>query len=106
MTKITGTNTYIDVEIDERMIRIYGELVVGGFVCYEKSIREWMIPFEEQVTEAEKQMIIQKSLKKARNQIWKLHSNKKSGEIDKMFLEDDGGAIQYIIPFSKSDFLK
>lgn len=27
MAKITGTNTYIDVEIDERMIRIYGELV-------------------------------------------------------------------------------
>lgn len=72
MTKITGTNTYIDVEIDERMIRIYGELVVGGFVCYEKSIREWMVPFEEPVTEAEKQMIIQKVLEKSQGSNMKI----------------------------------
>ena len=46
MTKITDTNTYIDVEIDEKLVRIQGELVVGGFVCYKDSIKEWIIPFE------------------------------------------------------------
>ena len=40
MTKITGTNTltgtntYIDVELDGRTARIAGEMIVGGFVCY------------------------------------------------------------------------
>ena len=32
MTKITGTNTYIDVELDGRTARIAGEMIVGGFV--------------------------------------------------------------------------
>ena len=36
MTKITGTNTYIDVELDGRTARIAGEMIVGGFVCYKK----------------------------------------------------------------------
>ena len=34
MTKITGTNTYIDVEIDGRTARIAGEMIIGGFVCF------------------------------------------------------------------------
>ena len=29
MTKITGTNTYIDVELDDRTVRILGEMIVG-----------------------------------------------------------------------------
>ena len=37
MTKITGTNTYIDVELDDRTVRILGEMIVGGFVCYKSS---------------------------------------------------------------------
>ena len=37
MTKITGTNTYIDVELDGRTARIAGEMIVGGFVCYKSS---------------------------------------------------------------------
>lgn len=64
MIKITGTNTYIDVEIDEKLVRIQGELVVGGFVCYKDSIKEWIIPFEQPVTEEEKEMIIQKVTEK------------------------------------------
>lgn len=64
MIKITGTNTYIDVEIDEKLVRIQGELVVGGFVCYKDSIKEWIIPFEQSITEEEKEMIIQKVTEK------------------------------------------
>ena len=44
MTKITGTNTYIDVELDGRTARIAGEMIVGGFVCYKSSMKNWLIP--------------------------------------------------------------
>ena len=47
MTKITGTNTYIDVEIDGRTARITGEMIVGGFVCYKSSMKNWLIPENE-----------------------------------------------------------
>ena len=44
MTKITGTNTYIDVELDDRTVRILGEMIVGGFVCYKSSMKNWLVP--------------------------------------------------------------
>ena len=42
MIKITGTNTYIDVEIDGKTTRIAGEMIVGGFVCYKSSMKIWL----------------------------------------------------------------
>ena len=42
MTKITGTNTYIDVELDGRTARIAGEMIVGGFV-YFKSLMIFLL---------------------------------------------------------------
>ena len=47
MTKITGTNTYIDVELDGRTARIAGEMIVGGFVCYKSSMKNWLVPETE-----------------------------------------------------------
>ena len=35
--KITGTSSYIDVEIDDKVIRIPGELGSGYFLCYDES---------------------------------------------------------------------
>ena len=60
MTKITGTNTYIDVELDGRTARIAGEMIVGGFVCYKSSMKNWLVPENEPLTEDDKKEIIQK----------------------------------------------
>ena len=49
MTKITGTNTYIDVELDGRTARIAGEMIVGGFVCCKASMKNRLIPGNEPV---------------------------------------------------------
>lgn len=53
--KITGTRTYIDVEDEGRVIRIQGEMIVGGFVAYKRSMTKWKAPENEPVTEEEKQ---------------------------------------------------
>ena len=63
-TKITGTNTYIDVELDGRTVRILGEMIVGGFVCYKSSMKNWLIPENEPLTEGDKKEIIQKVTEK------------------------------------------
>lgn len=62
--KITGTNTYIDVEIDGRTARIAGEMIVGGFVCYKSSMKNWLVPENEPLTEDDKNEIIQKVTEK------------------------------------------
>lgn len=64
MTKITGTNTYIDVEFDDKSVRIQGELIGGGFVCYKNSIREWTVPEGKSVTDSDLTEIIQKVTEK------------------------------------------
>ena len=64
MTKITGTNTYIDVELDGRTARIAGEMIVGGFVCYKSSMKNWLVPENEPLTEGDKNEIIQKVTEK------------------------------------------
>ena len=62
--KITGTNTYIDVELDGRTVRIAGEMIVGGFVCYKSSMKNWLVPENEPLTEEDKKEIIQKVTEK------------------------------------------
>lgn len=62
--KITGTNTYIDVEIDGRTAIIAGEMIVGGFVCYKSSMKNWLVPENEPLTEDDKNEIIQKVTEK------------------------------------------
>ena len=38
---IKGTRDYIDVYIGDKVVRITGELIVGGFVADEFGITEW-----------------------------------------------------------------
>ncbi|MCR5290556.1 MAG: hypothetical protein K6E51_11225 [Treponema sp.] len=64
MVKITGTNTYIDVEIDGKTVRIAGEMIMGGFVCYKHSMTHWLIPENEPLTEDDKKHIIDKVTQK------------------------------------------
>ena len=64
MTKITGTNTYIDVEIDGRTARIAREMIIGGFVCFKSSMKNQLIPENEPLTEEDKNEIIHKVTEK------------------------------------------
>lgn len=64
MIKITGTNTYIEVDIDGRVTRIAGEMTVNGFTCLENSIDYWISPEIKEITEEEKEMIINKVIEK------------------------------------------
>ena len=64
MIKISGTNTYIDVEINGRTVRIFGELIIGGFVCFKNSMKNWLVPDNQSLTEEEKEEIIRKVTEK------------------------------------------
>ena len=48
--KITGTMSYIKVEIDEKVVKIDGEMIVGGFVAFKNTIKKWESPFNVTVT--------------------------------------------------------
>ncbi|MFD0671932.1 Imm74 family immunity protein [Cohnella sp. GCM10027633] len=65
--KITGTRSYIDVVIDEKEIRIFGEMIVGGFVAYKDSIKVWDKPTGETIDEDTKNDIIRKVTEKTKN---------------------------------------
>lgn len=57
--KITGTKSYVKVEFEEKVIKIKGELLVGGFVAYIDSIEKWESPYgAEKIDELEKQRIM------------------------------------------------
>mgnify|MGYP002544409252 CR=1 FL=1 len=58
---ITGTSSYIKAEIDGKVVKIAGEMLVGGFVAYKDSIKNWEPPFEkERISESVRQDIIKK----------------------------------------------
>ena len=62
--KIKGTKTYIDVCIEDRMVRIDGEMIEGGFVAFKDSMKEWKNPKGVKLTEGEKNEIISKVIEK------------------------------------------
>ena len=39
--KITGTMSFIEVEIDNKIIKIDGEIIIGGFAASIKSMESW-----------------------------------------------------------------
>lgn len=56
--KITGTRSYINVSIDDRSMRIQGEMIKGGFIAFKDSIKNWILPVEKPIDEYEKKAII------------------------------------------------
>ena len=66
--KITGTNSYIKVEIGGKILKIEGEMIVGGFVAYKNSIKQWDPPYETQIIdENTKNEIVQKVIEKTKD---------------------------------------
>lgn len=66
MIKIKGTNDYIDVYDGDKVARIDGELVLGGFVAESNSIRYWKVPSGVPISQAEKQDLINKVIEKTK----------------------------------------
>ena len=58
--KITGTNSYIKVELDGKIYKIDGEMIVGGFVAYKDTMVLIEKDEEIAVDEESKLEIIQK----------------------------------------------
>lgn len=64
--KVTGTNSYMRVEMDDgRIVKVEGELVVGGFAAYSDSIKTWEKPAGVPIDEETKAYIIKKVLEKS-----------------------------------------
>ena len=56
---VKGTRDYIDIYFsDGRIVRAYGEMVVGGFVAEKDSMTQWKEPDGEPVTEEQRQEIV------------------------------------------------
>ena len=63
--KITGTSSYVMLDIDGKKIRAEGEMVVGGFVAEKSTMKQFEPPYEsEPVTDAVRQHYIDEAVKK------------------------------------------
>ena len=66
--KITGDFDTMEVVFEDgRVVEIWGELLVYGFVAYENTIEKWKNPEGEPISESEKQEIIDAVNEKQKN---------------------------------------
>lgn len=66
--KITGTSSYIKVEIDNKTLKIQGEMLVGGFLAYSDSIKNWESPHDSiSIDDATKSEIIKTVINETKN---------------------------------------
>ena len=66
--KITGTMSYIKVEIEGKTVKIEGEKVIDGFIAFKNTIKNWEPPYENEIIDEKlKQEIIQKVSDKTEN---------------------------------------
>lgn len=88
--KITGTSSYIEVEIDNKLIRIPGEMGDGYFLCYEECIKEWLTPEGQIVTPEEKENLITRINEKQKKSSMKIvfKDNKKNEESENAVEEE------------------
>lgn len=63
--KITGTSSYIILDIDGWKIKVEGEMVIGGFYAEIKSMQQFEPPHEKTpLTDEIKQKYIDEAIKK------------------------------------------
>ena len=87
--KITGTYSYVDVEIDNKLIRIPGEMGSGYFLCYEECITEWLKPEKHAITPEEKENLIERINQKQKKSKMKIifRDNKKNNDSNIIIVE-------------------
>lgn len=59
-----AVNGFCIEKIDDKTVRISGEMIIGDFVCCKASMKNWLIPENEPLTEDDKKEIIQKVTEK------------------------------------------
>lgn len=70
---IGGTNSYIRVELNGRVVKIEGELLANGFLAFKNSIRRWESPHEhELIDEATKDLIVYHVLEESQKKNFKI----------------------------------
>ena len=58
--KITGTRSYIQIEIDGKVVKVEWEMLIGGFAAEKDSMKHWEPPYEKEwLSEKEKQDIME-----------------------------------------------
>lgn len=63
--KITGTSSYVMLDIDGKKIKAQGEMIVGGFIAEKDTMKKFEPPYEnEPVTEAVRQKYINEAVQK------------------------------------------
>ncbi|PJI09063.1 MULTISPECIES: Imm74 family immunity protein [Clostridium] len=67
MVKITGTRSYIKVEMNGKTVKIPGEMIIGGFVAVKKAIKEWEKPAKEVIDEETKEKLIREVVSKTKD---------------------------------------
>ncbi len=67
MVKITGTHSYIRVDMDGKIVRIPGEMTVGGFVANKNAINEWEEPAGEIIDEKTRDELIRQVISKTKD---------------------------------------
>ncbi len=66
--KITGTRSYIEVEFEGKVVKIEGELLIGGFVAYKNTMKNWEAPHEcEVIDDVLKQKIMDMVVEETKN---------------------------------------
>lgn len=66
--KITGTMSYIKVEINGKTVKVEGEKIIGGFIAFKNTIRNWEPPYENEVIDENlKQEIMKKVTDETKN---------------------------------------
>lgn len=46
---ITGTSSYIKIEYQNKIIKVQGEMLVGGFVAYKNTMISWEPPHDKEM---------------------------------------------------------
>lgn len=65
---ITGTMSYIKVQLDGKVVKIDGEMIVGGFIAFKDSISKWEPPYEDEIIDDNtKQEIIDGVINQTKN---------------------------------------
>jgi Immunity protein 74 len=61
--KIRGTSSYIFIEVDHRIVKVQGEMLVDGFAAYKDTMTHWEPPYEHETIDTEtKNRIIKEAL--------------------------------------------
>ena len=66
--KITGTNSYILLNLEGKILKASGEMIVGGFVADKSSMTHFEPPYENELLTANtKQIYIDTAIAKTKN---------------------------------------